>query len=208
MNIKAVVLLVAVLLSWPATAQDATEGHAHHDHIAMDAAPVDAEGSLYALDREWTDQAGRTLRLADLAGSPSIVVLFYGNCTTACPILLHDATRLEAALPEAVRARTNVLAVSFDTATDTPEVLAEYARTRGLDDDRWRFLHADRAQVRELAMLLGVRYRDNGDGSFSHTNLITVLDGEGRIIHRVEGLVRPMDDAAARLTAATRSLEK
>lgn len=204
MNVRMVVPLVAALLSFPVTAQETTGGHGHHDHSAMDAAPVDAEGSLYALDREWTDQEGRSLRLADLTGSPSIVVMFYGNCTTACPILLHDTTRLEAALPEDVRARTNVLAVSFDTETDTPEVLAEYARSRGLDDDRWRFLHADRTQVRELAMLLGVRYRDNGDGSFSHTNLITILDGDGRIVHRVEGLVRPMEEAAARLTATAR----
>lgn len=204
MNAKGALLLTAVLLSSPAVAQDPQGGHDHHNHRALAADPVDANGSLYALGREWTDQDGRTLRLADLAGTPSIVVMFYGNCTTACPILLHDATRLEAALPEAVRARTNVLAVSFDTATDTPDVLAAYARERDLDRDRWRFLHADRAQVRELAMLLGVRYRDNGDGTFAHTNLVTVLDPEGRIVHRVEGLIRPMEAAAASLAEAAR----
>lgn len=192
-------IVIAMALAPQAGA--AADPHAHHQHQAFAAADAAHGESLHHLAGTWTDHRGNRFRLADLAGAPAIVVMFYGSCNTACPVLLHDASRLERLLPDEVRARTRVLLVSFDDANDTPDALAEYARTRRVDDERWRLVHGDRTQVRELAMLLGVRFRRNEDGSFNHTNLVTVLDGSGRIVHRVEGLMQPMEAAAAALTA-------
>ena len=171
----------------------------HAGHMQQSAARADHGESLFHLDAVWEDHRGGTLSLADLRGHPVVLVMFYGNCTTACPVLVQDARRLDAVLPADVRADTRFVLVTFDSVNDTPERLGAYAVSHGIDDPRWYFVRGERAQVRALAMLLGVQFRNNGDGTFDHSNLVTVLDGDGRIVHRVEGLMRPMDTAAASL---------
>ena len=181
------VVAALTLIAMPALAADP---HAHHP--PMHAEAVSHEDSLYHLGGDWHDSRGGTLELHDFAGKPAVVVMMYGSCTTACPILVNDARRIEAALPADVRANTRFVLVSFDP--DEPAPLKP-------TDPRWHYLTGERAQVRTLAMLLGVRYRDRGDGHFDHTNLITVLDADGRIVHRTEGLMQPVDGAVAALTA-------
>ncbi len=201
---KFLTLAAAALLlaCGPVSGDDPHAGHGKHE--TMSAAPVDHAESIYHLDGVWTDHQGDEFTLASLRGGPVVMVMFYGSCKTACPILVHDARRLESLLGDDVRAKTRFVLVSFDPVNDTPETLADYAASHDLDDPRWRFVRGDRAQIRALAMLLGVRYRDNGDGSFDHSNLVTVLDADGRAVNRVEGLMQPMDAAAAAVNAAAR----
>jgi cytochrome oxidase Cu insertion factor (SCO1/SenC/PrrC family) len=61
--------------------------------------------SLYQLESWWTNDSGAGLRLTALRGRPQIMTMFFANCGYACPILVHDMKRIEAALPE--NARTN-----------------------------------------------------------------------------------------------------
>lgn len=200
---RATLAVAALLLTCnPVFGDDPHAGHGKHD--AMAAAAVDHEESVYHLEGTWTDHRGVEFTLASLRGGPVVMVMIYGSCTTACPILVHDARRLESLLADDVRAKTRFVLVSFDPVNDTPDVLADYATGHDLDDPRWRFVQGDRAQIRALAMLLGVRFRDNGDGTFDHSNLVTVLDADGRAVNRVEGLMRPMDAAAAAVAAAAR----
>jgi protein SCO1/2 len=49
-------------------------------------------------------------------------------------------------------------------------------------------LHGTENDVLELAALLGVKYRSVGETIFAHSNLITVLNKEGEIVHQQEGL--------------------
>lgn len=191
-----------------ATHVDATANPAHdvahdvapHVHGAPLAADAPLPGaSLLHLDDVWTDHRGEAVRLADHRGHPTVVVLFYGTCISACPVLLRDAELIEAALPDDVRAATRFLMVTFDPERDTPERLAAYAAEKGLDRERWSFLTADDRAVRRLAAALGVRYRPDGQGGFAHTNLITVLDGDGVPIARLEGLGLGPDEAVAAL---------
>lgn len=160
--------------------------HAHPTALAAEATL--SGDSVFHLRDAWTDQHGRTLRFTDLAGHPTVVVMFYGNCMTACPVLLRDAERVEAALSDAERARTRFLMVTFDPDHDTPERMAAYAAAKGLDRDRWSFLTADARAVQRLAAALGVRYRADGQGGFAHTNLVTLLDPNGVVAMRREGL--------------------
>jgi len=45
--------------------------------------------------------------------------------------------------------------------------------------------------------MLGVKYQKDSSGNFAHSNLISVLDAEGNVVKRVEGLNQPMDEAAS-----------
>lgn len=176
--------------------------YAQHHHGAdadndLKAGEVTAGQSLYHLDSPWTTHRNETLKLSEFTGSPVIVVMFYGNCREVCPILIQDAWRLYNTVDASQRKTVKVLAITFDTENDTPEVLQDYAKYEQLDIPGWHFITSEDATVRSLAMMLGVQYSKKSDGHFAHTNLVTVLDKEGKIALRVEGLNQPMAEAAA-----------
>lgn len=203
---KKLYLIVIFLLT--AMSVSAQHNHNHSADNTLNTTEVNSEHSLYHLDAEWTDHRNETISLTDFKGAPVIVVMFYGNCTDVCPILIQDAWRLYSSVDESVQEEINVLAVSFDTENDTPEVLRKYAEYEQLDIPGWYFMTADDADIRTLAMMLGVQYSKKSDGHFAHSNLVTVLDEKGRIAQRVEGLNQPMDDAKSTIESIMAKLNK
>ncbi len=157
-------------------------------------APLSAR-SLYQLDAKWTDDAGRTVKLASLRGQPVVVAMFFASCEYACPVLVNDLQRLRAALPADVREKTRFVLVSFDTARDTTAVLAAYRAKASLDAG-WTLWRGDATDVQDLAMLLGVKYKQDARGQFSHSNLFTVLNLGGEIAHQHPGLQGDISEAA------------
>ena len=170
--------------------------HSHQNHNAMGAKEVSSEHSVYHTQAEWTNHRNETFLLHELKGKPVIVTMFYGNCTQVCPILIRDANRVFSAVDSSIRDNVQVIAITFDTENDTPEVLNTYAEEKELNIPQWHFLTASDSAIRELAMMLGVQYSQKSDGHFAHSNLVTVLDSEGRIVHRLEGLNQPVEEAA------------
>jgi protein SCO1/2 len=169
---------------------------------AQSVAPALPPKSLYHLDSRWTDDAGQARLLSDLRGAPVVVAMIFTHCEYACPIIVTDLLRIRAALPAAERARTKFVLVSFDAVRDTPPVLRAFRAKMTLDDPAWTLLRGEAADVQELAMLLGVKYKPDARGQFSHSNLITVLNPTGEIAFQREGL-RGDTEEAARAVAAT-----
>ncbi|HEX6037026.1 SCO family protein [Longimicrobium sp.] len=161
--------------------------------------PAASDFSVYDLESRWTDQAGQGRALASLAGRPQVLALVYTHCAHTCPAILAEFKRMEAALPAGPGAPGFVL-VSIDPARDTPARLAEFAASARLDPARWTVLTGDDESVRELAALLRVRYRPEPGGEYSHANAYLVLDADGRIVQRQDGLGDP-DRALATLRA-------
>ena len=177
----------------------AMSGHEHHhghENLSGDA-PL-PNRSVYQLEGTWTNAAGRPLRLADLRGRPVLALLFYGTCQSACPVLVRDLQRVDDQLSAGERAGLRFLLVTFDPGVDTPERLAAYAKEHGLASDRWTLAHGSDDQVRELAAVLGVKYRATGDGQYSHTQRITLLDRDGTVVEKFDGIDRPIDPIVAR----------
>lgn len=191
-TIFAICLLPVVLL--------AQHGHGNHSNSnALDAKAVNMEHSLYHMDAEWTNHRNESIKLSDFSGKPLVVVMYYGNCVQVCPILIRDANRVFEAVGDSLRDEVRVLAVTFDPENDTPDRLHAYAEEKDLNIPEWHFMTGNRSDIRELAMLLGVEYSKKGDGHFAHSNLVTVLDDAGKIVHRLEGLNQPVDKSAKRI---------
>lgn len=186
-------LIVALLLPALAGAKE---------HPILPAQPAPASGdSIYLLKGSFTDQEGRVVQLADWKGRPLLLSMFYASCPHACPLLISDIKRIERALPEKLRDELRVVLVTFDPGRDTEAALAELAQAHGVDTKRWSFLRTDPERVRELAAVLGIRYRFAKDGSIGHSSVITLLDEAGRIASRIDGLKQPHDDVLRRLRA-------
>jgi len=144
-----------------------------------------SKDSVYQLESTWTDQEGKERRLREFAGKPQVVAMIFTHCEYACPMTLAALKKIEAAVS---RMPVHYLLLSIDPARDTPEVLKAYARRESLDPDRWTLLCADAGSVREIAAVLGIRYKQNPDGGFAHSNLITLLDRGGVIRDQLKGL--------------------
>jgi protein SCO1/2 len=160
--------------------------------------------SLYQLEAQLTTQQGLHAGLDLDRGHPTLIAMFYGSCPAACPMLIDAMQAYEAELDAASRARLRVLLVSFDAARDTPPQLERIARLHRADAARWTFASADERDARRIAALLGVSYRRLADGDYEHSLLITLLDGEGRILGSTTRLVGDAD-FQSKLRAATRS---
>ena len=154
--------------------------------------------SVYQLDAVWTNAAGRAVALTELRGPQRIVAMFYASCTYACPMLVADLKKIAARLPPGSDVVFTLF--SFDPERDSPANLSAFAERQGIAGSKWVLMTSGPEQVRELAAVLGVRYRKDTDGSIAHSNPITLLDGDGRIGVQLPGL---NEDPTALLEALT-----
>jgi len=200
MNTKSTLwLIVCTLVVGPAALAADKSGRACCAKVPALAATNYTDKSLYQVESKWTTDAGAAITLATLKGKPQVVAMFFANCTYACPLIVNDMKQIEAALPANWRTNVGFALVSFDTQRDTVAALAEYRRTRALPAERWTLLRGEAEDVRELAALLGVRYRQDATGQFSHSNIITVLDAEGEIVYQQVGLNQDVRETVHRL---------
>jgi protein SCO1/2 len=153
--------------------------------------------SIYHLDGSWTDAEGRALPLSSLRGQVLVVTMAYTSCGSACPLLFADLQRLERSLPPEVRERVRFVVFSLDPERDGPERLRAFREARGLDPARWLFLVAPEERVREMAAVLGVRYRRDPRGEISHESIVSVVDRDGVIRHRHSSLGQDPSELAA-----------
>jgi protein SCO1/2 len=166
---------------------------------AAEAASAPGDFSVHELDATWLDQDGRPRTLSGFGGETVVLAMVYTSCTHTCPAIVAELKRIDAGLDPSARGRTRWVLVSLDPARDTPQRLREWAAAIRLDPARWTLLTGDDGSVRELAALIGIRYRTEANGDISHSNSYLVLDPAGRIVHRQNGL--GADGVAASLDA-------
>jgi protein SCO1/2 len=175
--------------------------------VVTNAAPAPelsfTDNSLYQLASSWTNDAGSTLQLGKLKGRVQVVVLFFASCNFACPILVHDLKRIEAAVPTSARNQWGITLVTIDPERDTVRALHDFRSSRGLSTEGWTLLRGNAEDTLELALLLGVKYKREGNGQFAHSNLITVLNRDGEIIYQLPGLNQDIADIVKHIVAAT-----
>ena len=140
--------------------------------------------SLYELDLALVDQDGETLKLDAFAGKPVVITMFYASCPVACPLLISDIKRaVQGAAPE-TQSELVVLLVSLDPERDTPEAMKDLASRHRRDLPNWRFTRTSPDATRELAAVLGIKYKRLESGAIRHTSQISVLDERGVVRHR------------------------
>ncbi len=161
-----------------------------------------SESSLYLLENRWTSDLGRNLALGHFRGRLVVLTMFFSTCEFACPLLVQDLKRLEAALPSSIRDQVDFVLVSFDTERDTPEALAAYRARQSLDPTRWCLLTGHPDDVRDLAAILGIRYAKDARGQFMHSNVLTLLDRNGEVSHQEMGLNRPLESLLGAMEAS------
>ena len=170
--------------------------------IAAQPAPLPRD-SVYQLPLRLTDQAGRTADWQARRGKPQLVSMFYTSCHYVCPLIVDSGKAIEKSLTAAQQQRLDILLVSMDPARDTPAALQSIVDKRRLDTARWTLASPPVGDVRAVAGVLGIRYRQLADGEFNHTSALVLLDADGRILARSEQVgSRPDPDFVAAVRKA------
>ena len=156
------------------------------------AAPLPKD-SVYQLALPLTDQHGRTADWRQHRGQPQVVAMFYTSCQYICPLIVDSGKAVQHALTPAEQAKLGILLISMDPKRDTPAALMTVAKKRDLDASRWSLASPRPDDVRSVAGVLGVRYRQLADGEFNHTSALVLLDRDGRIVTRTEKIGSVVD---------------
>ncbi len=150
--------------------------------------------SLFHVKSTWRTHNDKPIQLKDLQGQGTIITMVYTSCAHACPMMITKIQEVEAALKKSSMKNYKVVIASFDPKKDTPAALKKYVKGRNLDESRWTFLSAPNDRVaRELAVVLGISYKEIEGGDFSHSNIITYLDKNGVIKAKLQSLNEDVD---------------
>lgn len=156
--------------------------------------------SLYQLTSIWTDQNGDKKSLKDFSGQPVIVTMGYTGCAHACPLMISKIKSIE---KELKIKSYQVVFLSFDTVKDRPAELKKYLLKKELNSKVWNLMSSTKEDaVREMANVLGINYKDVGDGDFVHSNVITALDKNGNVISKIDNLNADIGDLVKKLNEA------
>lgn len=165
--------------------------HSNMNHEDMNShEPAEALGqdySIYQVGGEWIDHRGNKFELEDLTGKNQVVVMAYTSCQHTCPILVRGMKQIEKEMTDEARADTEFVLATLDTERDTVTVMNNYAEHNDLGDN-WRLIRSDEATTRMLANTLNIKYQFADNGDINHSNLISILDKQGRLVAQEIGV--------------------
>lgn len=100
-----------------------------------------------------TAENGQPIGTAQLKGKVWVVNFLFTSCPTSCPPLARATAQLQARLRELLPTgkppMVQIVSISVDPETDTPQVLAAFAKKYGADPEIWHFATSGNYDVTE-----------------------------------------------------------
>jgi len=180
---------------------------------------------LYSLP-EWSmvDQDGEPFGSEQLEGQVFVAGFFFSRCSSICPPLLADMSKLATRFATHERG-VHVVAFTVDPDHDTPDVLKETAALYGADHEHWTFVTSTRADMKGLVeggfkVAMGDVVRDEANMfEVAHTGKLALVDeaggirgyyshdevGRDEVYHRAQHVVR---EAKKRKRAAEKAASR
>jgi cytochrome oxidase Cu insertion factor (SCO1/SenC/PrrC family) len=138
-----------------------------------------------------TDQRGRAVTEAEVAGKFVVVSFVHTGCSVSC---LQVNQRM-AEVQRLTRGEDDVRLLSFtvDPRSDTPAALAEFGGKFGADPERWRLLTGDKAELYSLIETSFLKREPLArgmpmPGGFIDADRIAVVDRAGRVRRFFDGM--------------------
>ena len=135
--------------------------------------------SIYNLQVPVEDQSGEVSGLDRYKGQPVLVTMFYASCPHVCPMIISTIRQLESKLSPEELSELRVMTISIDPERDAPALLLETMQRHSVDASRWSMLRPQPGDLRAIAGVFGVKYKQLPDGEFSHSTKIILLDRDG-----------------------------
>ena len=144
--------------------------------------------SVYNLKVSLENQEAVIVSLDEYRGHPVVVSMFYASCPNVCPMLVSTIRLTEDQLPEEMRSGLRVLMISVDPERDTANVLQESLSRYKVDTDRWSMVRPEAGDIRAIAAVFGIKYKQLPNGEFNHSTRLILLDRAGIPIANSERL--------------------
>ena len=141
------------------------------------------------------NQSGTVVTAARFRGRQIMLNFIYTRCpvATMCPLATAKMMQTQQLARDAGVRDVEFVSFTLDPEHDTPGVLQEYARQRGIDTANFSFLTGPESAIRDLLAQFGVIAEFEG-GLLKHTLATLLIDKQGRIVHRADGsLWEPRD---------------
>lgn len=149
---------------------------------------------------DFIDQDGNPFSLKKLSGKPFIVSFIYTACPHTCSLITGSLLSGVKKTVEKPGEEVYVLTIGFDTENDTPSRMKEYG-LRFIDDfSHFKFLSTDKTTIENMTEEFGFYYRKEGDGTYEHTNMVSLVDSEGRIYRHLYGITLKSSELTASLS--------
>jgi protein SCO1/2/putative membrane protein len=130
-----------------------------------------------------TERSERTVTDADLAKEVWVASFIFTRCPSSCPRIVETLRGLRAGRLK--NAPVRFVSISVDPDHDKPAVLAAFAKSRGLDGDRWWFLTGDKARIYDLILHefhLPVGPGDGGPEAVAHSDRLALVDVGNKVV--------------------------
>jgi protein SCO1/2 len=139
----------------------------------------------------FTDQTGRTISEAEVAGKFVVVNFLHTSCSISCLRVnqqMAEVQRLTAGQDD-----VRLLSFTVDPRTDTPPVLAEFGKKFGSDAARWSLLTGDKAALYALIETSFLKrdplaHQTPMPGGFQDVDRIAVVDRSGKVRRYFDGV--------------------
>lgn len=138
-----------------------------------------------------TDQTGRTVTQVEIAGKFAVVNFIHTSCSISCLQVNHQMAEVQRLTTG--QDDVQLLSLTVDPRTDTPQVLAEFGARFGADSNRWQLLTGEKAALYQLIETSFLK-RDPLNqtspmpGGFHDVDRIAVVDRAGNVRRYFDGM--------------------
>jgi protein SCO1/2 len=130
-----------------------------------------------------SDMYGKAVSLRDSDGKVRLVSFHYTHCPDICQATNFNLIRVQQKLKEQriLGNQAVLMTITFDPKRDTQRVLQQYTAARNIRPDGWLFLRGTPEQTKQVLNGFKVFAEDQGNGMFTHSNELFLLDGSENI---------------------------
>jgi len=139
-------------------------------------------------DFKLVDQNGRSVALSQFFGKVVALTFTYTHCVLPnfCFRNSSNFHQLQKRFAGRMGKDLILLTITFDPIHDTPEVLAQYAKTWNADPDNWRILTGSPSDISHVAAIFGMSYWSE-EGLMNHSLRTAIIDRDGDLLANLEG---------------------
>ncbi|CAM3263127.1 SCO family protein [Aequorivita lipolytica] len=156
--------------------------------LGPDLAFVEREGKKAKVPAfSFTNQNGKTITNDDYKDKVYIVEFFFTTCPSICPIMTENMLKIQNEFLG--NPRVGIASFSIDPEHDTPEVLKEYAKNKGITKPQWHLLTGEKEKIFKLSnegFNLYVGEAAEVEGGFEHSGFFALIDQNGNIRSRID----------------------
>lgn len=141
----------------------------------------------------FTNQNGKTITNKDYENKVYVVEFFFTTCPSICPIMTENMIKIQNEFLG--NPKVGMASFSIDPEYDTPQVLKEYAKNKGITKLQWHLLTGEKEEIFKLAnegFNLYVGDAPEVEGGFEHSGFFALIDQNGNIRSRKDENGNPM----------------